>query len=441
MSGGSFNPAPNERDENLALVRQMGADWYDPIPTEQYACFEDPEFTLTDRGHRMLACRRSHTSRARKGGRTPYATKDGKMLKRPRLGALLGWDESATNKVWKELVEHGLVREDEKGRLWLCGRVSWQKKEDDEYLPADDPYIDSLWEKFCTDYFPSYLATQFQQLSKNERPRLHPDIEAWEAYEKQVVAGAVAAAREAVQQRRDEYLAKTYRVKVRRFERKPEEGAPKPVVQLSLLWEPELSVQNSEPKSVQGAKAGLYKVENGNVQTTLNKEIRLIKQSNLPESESAATEEQRAGGEPSSENGEEEGAGWARFSELTLAAGMEMTDAEEGSSRVRYLGFPIEERLAACRGIEERIACGQYDRANPSRKQYTPTVKNYLFDKRWKHDLRAPAGRTAPDTSVLDLLDQGFSEEDALRIVHESNGKRKKGPLVRHAGEGGDYAG
>lgn len=429
-------PTPNERDENLELIRQMGADWYDPIPTEQYACFEDPEFTLTDRGHRMLACLRSHTIRARKDGRTPYATRDRHILKRPRLGALLGWDESNTNKVWKELADHGLVREDEKGRLWLCGRVSWKKKTDDDPQSPEDPYIDSLWEKFCTDHFPGYLASQFQQLSKNERPHLHTDIEAWNAYEKQVQSQAMAAAREEVERRKDAYLAERYRVTVRRFERKAGEGKSESVVQLSLLREPELSVQNFGANSVQGLKAVCTTSENEVVQTTLNKEIRLIKPSNPSEPEVALTHESREGGTRFSKNGEEDAAGWTRISELALEAGMEMTDAEEDGVRGRYLSFPIEERFAACRGIEARIACGQYDRANPDRKRYTPTLKNYLFDKRWRHDLRPVAGRPAADTSVLDLLDKGFSEEEALRIVEERNGK----PKTYRAGEGGGYA-
>jgi hypothetical protein len=65
-------------------------------------------------------------------------------------------------------------------------------------MPSDlDP--DQEWQKFCTQFFPGYLAQQLQQLSTNDRSSLHTDVAALERFEKEVVAQAMAAAREEVQ--------------------------------------------------------------------------------------------------------------------------------------------------------------------------------------------------------------------------------------------------
>ncbi len=194
-------------DENLVLVRKMGAPWYDPIPTEQYTCFVDPVFTLTPRGHRMLALLRSYTIRGKgpQSGRTPYAHDGRRTLHLKDFAAELGLEPAAAYKVWRELEEAGLGRMDEKKRLWLTGKVSPRRQTKGEDEEALEPELteDQQWEKLCTDNFPAYLAEQFQCVSKTERHSVHTDVESWDKYEKRAAAEAMDAARKQVQTLRD----------------------------------------------------------------------------------------------------------------------------------------------------------------------------------------------------------------------------------------------
>jgi hypothetical protein len=269
MSGREVAAQPS-RDKNLELVRAMGAEWYDPIPTEQYTCFLDEEFTLTPRAHRMLACVRSHTIKGKKGGRTPYMHEGKRAMLLKDVSAELGLDASATLKVWGELEANGLVRRDEKGRLWLCGKV--KRKERTHGEDANEQETEGLdpeteWKKFCTDNLPQYLAKQFQQLTKNKRPQATKDFLTWKDYEKTVEAAAMYAAREGVQKARDKDLAGRYGIKVRRHEKKEPKPEKTPVVQLSLLWLPELSVQNFGEEIP-------YNVKNESVHNRSNKEFK-----------------------------------------------------------------------------------------------------------------------------------------------------------------------
>ncbi len=293
---GAPNAPKAKPDKNLELVRGMGADWYDPIPPDQHGCFLDPEFTLTPRGHRLLACLRSHTIRAKKGGRTPYAQEGRRTLYLKDLAAELDWDMAATLKVWAELEDHGLARRDDKQRLWLCGKVNPKRRKNGEIVEGvlDE---EQEWQKFCTDNFPTYLAKQFQQLSKTDRASAHTDVEAWEGYEKRAAAEAMAAAREQVQKLRDQHFAERYQIKMRRFERKMSPDAPprpEPIVELSLLRTPKLSVQDFSANSVQDENGTLYNVQNDGVQTTPNKEVRSFKQSDIYSSSSSSSEMREA---------------------------------------------------------------------------------------------------------------------------------------------------
>lgn len=132
---------------------------------------------------------------------------------------------------------------------------------------------------------------------------------------------------------------------------------------------------------------------------------------------------------------------WQAFFVEVQNLGMECTDAEYPQRRKQFLKLPLEKQMAATHGLHERIGIGQYD---PTRPQAIPSLRNYLFAELWTAAPRPPlAKKSLPDTSVLDLLDQGIPEEEALRIVEERNGKREKQPSTpdRAAAKGAGDAG
>ncbi|MFN3324298.1 MAG: hypothetical protein ACK5AZ_12435 [Bryobacteraceae bacterium] len=187
-------PKSDRHAENLALMHQIGAEHYDPIPPEQVtAPLADKEglhYSLFDR---YLACVRLHTICY--PYRSPFAVRrneHGNLVEMHLSDILeeLGLSSDMRIELWRQhnkAVRRGLVRTEGR-RIYLCGRV--QPVEDeadtktarsklDRYLPPDDP----------------------------RRPELERRLAELEEAEKQAIAEALRQAREPFRIARKEVIA------------------------------------------------------------------------------------------------------------------------------------------------------------------------------------------------------------------------------------------
>lgn len=284
-------------DKNLALILEMGGDQsegYDPIPPAQYLAFLNKDLRITPSAQEMLAWLRKWTIRARKGGRTPYAA-DGpnRPLRLKDAGEELKWQPPQVSKVWGALEDAGLVRKDEKDRLFLCGKVTPRRKLHAADLEDENEYEGMTeHEKFCCEMLPHYAWRQFRRLPPELRRRAA--VEYWEmdVFYRRVKAEAMAGARDAEEEAK-ENLLRAYGVSMRRHDRKAPKTAEaprNPVVKVQVIGKPELTVQNFSAASVQATNDELYTAENGPVQGSypyeaeIDREDRVSKYETEPES-------------------------------------------------------------------------------------------------------------------------------------------------------------
>lgn len=279
------------KDQHLALMHEMGADQYDPMPPDQYLAKLNEEQTLTPRGQQLLAWIQKGCIRlkpgAPRGGRSAYATVDGKRpLRFSDAAAHFGWDMPAVSRVFGEIQAKGYATKDDSGRIRLCGTVTLAKP------PEIDPTLAKPKAKIT---IPDYVRQQFDA---NPRGR-----EAETAYVRTmelintINAEAIAGSRAWG----EKFLAAVmayYDVKLRRHTdgEDPEKDASRKV-QVNIL---EMSVQDflagiikeaeqEEEKPVQTTEDTLYSAKTAPVQESYpysseNREYRVSKSD--PEAES-----------------------------------------------------------------------------------------------------------------------------------------------------------
>jgi hypothetical protein len=245
-----------------ALMREMGAEngYYDPIPPDQYMAFLEPGFSLSPSGQRLLACLRSHTIRAKSGGRTPWAAVGKRPMKLKDFAVELEWEKPRVSKAWAELEDFGLARKDEQGRLRLAGKVQPKSAVLRRQIEGEDNgENDGDFEKkvSCTDNFPDYLLLQFQQLNEKRRSQAVFGYDALQKWRKNAEAEAMQLVRSKLQQVEDQYW-QNFGIEARRVEKKTTAAAPRGIVTLDLLQQPELVVQNFLELAVQNAEEALY---------------------------------------------------------------------------------------------------------------------------------------------------------------------------------------
>jgi hypothetical protein len=405
---------PKKPDPNLVLMKAMGATWYNPTPEWQHAAFEDKDLSISPAAHHQLSFWRKVTIGARKvGKRTPYgydaSRPEGKRdVGIPEIAELTHTSVPNATRVWNELVAVGLTLKDEQGRCCLAGKRPETKegeKEGEDSAKLLNVNDDREWKKFCTDNFPTYLAEQLQRVSKAVRDVCLADLNGFDAFEKKAIAEATDAVRSKVKQARDEHLSERYRIKIRRFERKEKRAAAKatekPLVQLSLTWPPELSVQNSGDLSVQNDEEIPHKRISDVVQNRSNKESEFQREnsqrSSPPTPSHAAAQEGKREPPTPSINAEDNS---PKFDALLFAANeAHMTYAEGQVPKLRatYQALNPNERTAAIDGIRIRRETGEYDDAH-----FVPALRRYLTEQLWTAKLRPGARKKRVDTSFLD---------------------------------------
>lgn len=266
--------ATTTSDKNLALILEMGGDpteGYDPIPPAQYLCFLNKDIRITPSAQMLLAWMRKWTLRARKGGRSAFASDGPKRpLRLKDAGEELQWQPPQVSRVWAELEDAGLVKKDEKDHLYLCGTVTPRRKLNAADVDADeaDDYGDMTeHEKFCCEMLPHYVWRQFKRLDPGTRRRAAVDYWEAEIYLKQVKAASVKSTRDY----EEEYIERTlapYGITLRRHE-KPKAAAEvtdAPRVKVEIINERKLSVHNFSADPVQATNDELYTAENETVQ-------------------------------------------------------------------------------------------------------------------------------------------------------------------------------
>lgn len=145
---------------------------------------------------RVVACIWSHTIRNGPGtrGRFPFARRpDGLPLTRSDLKAELGIELSNLTSAIDLAIAKRRIREDEKGRFWLCGQVPKPSKrapkdgEEKENKPEGE-------EKaiISGDKFPKYLLLRLQQVSKKTRENFLQGYSRAEQLQKELRADADA---------------------------------------------------------------------------------------------------------------------------------------------------------------------------------------------------------------------------------------------------------
>lgn len=438
-----------ERQSHIELMREMGATEYDPLMPDQYLFRLDPAMKLSSVAQQLHAWLLWMTVHLHKpGGRTAFAAWADRPLGLKDAAHDLGHDLPAISKAWRELEEKRVARRDEKKRLYPCGKVNFKRlthRESAKKLNGEEKV-----KLFVQTTYAPYIAKRLEQLSESERNSFIARHARVEQAEDEAIAEVTAQVRASFAPVRKALLA-TIAVKPRELEKrrhKTERRVPELKVSLQLeLPKFEFVQTTSEQQnghSVQSEKPGLHKPENGSAQTPHPYRTEKSEKSeknpsptpSLPEggaakhpSEKPSFEEQETGNEQQ----------WQTFFVEAQSLGMECTDAEYPQRRKQFLKLPLEKRIAATGGLHERIAIGQYD---PGRPQAIPSLRNYLFAELWTAPKRPPLSKkSTPDTSVLDLLEQGVPEEEALRIIEERNGNKKTSKSDRAFAKGAGNAG
>jgi hypothetical protein len=254
MSAATRTPR-EETSKTLELMQEMGAESFDPIPPEQYLCFLDKDIRITPSAQEALAWMRKWTIRGRTGGRSSYASDGPKRpLRLKDMAAELDWKAPFASRIWAELEDAGLVRKDDKERLYLCGRVKPRRKLNAADADADDYEGMTEYERFCCERLPHYVWKQFKRLDPESRRNASVEYYEADAYIRRVRADAVGQVRDW----EEEYLARLfakYGITLRRHEEATTQDEPETPrrfkVALDVRPAEELTVQNFSADPVQ----------------------------------------------------------------------------------------------------------------------------------------------------------------------------------------------
>jgi DNA-binding transcriptional ArsR family regulator len=264
MSHQKTERAPANHKE---LMRAMGTppgDGFDPMPPRQIR-------SLMDRGERehirILAWIWKHTSGNPGKGRKryPYARDARGILGNQHIAGDLRMSPSAVSSALKRLIEQGRVRRDEEGRIYPCGDAP------DPELYADIPGGEEEAKTLSTENWHPRLKAYFQQVPQNLNSEVAADCEALMEFGRKLEADAIKIARDENERLVEAYLqARGYQGPEQPPRGRPRKAPEHPVVQLSLVEAPNLSVQiNGFHRSeafVQKPGDLPYTTENGGVQ-------------------------------------------------------------------------------------------------------------------------------------------------------------------------------
>ena len=216
---------------------------------------------------RVVSCLLQHTTRGGDGtrGRCPFGRNpDGTPMKREHVGQKLALRGAKLNAAVDLAIAKKRVREDEKGRLWVCGSVP-------------EPRVHFKGRRkgvgLCTKSSSFYLTQRLQQLAENEKTIFENRQSRLDAAEDQAIAEVTAQVREAFAPYRKQLLAtidlKPVTLKKRRHETPRKEPQLKVTLQLEF---PEFDfvqtvADSSKEDFVQSPDSTSYKPENEFVQT------------------------------------------------------------------------------------------------------------------------------------------------------------------------------
>lgn len=96
--------------------------------------------------------------------------------------------------------------------------------------------------------------------------------------------------------------------------------------------------------------------------------------------------------------------GWPELLEIAQEAEMAYGLSELANLLLIFRKLSMKERMAAIKGVRERIRCGEYD-------SHVPTLENYLRKKLWERPLRLRA-RASPDRKAA-------ARQEAIRRIQE----------------------
>jgi hypothetical protein len=247
----------NTVSAHLKLMHLMGAKSYDPIPPDQFLCFLDKDVRLTPTGHRAHAWLQSKTIHSPGGSRhrTPQARDTRGDLHLAEMAPDLGIDLPAASRAWDELEREGIGRRDEKGRLWMCGKVQKTEGRNKSEETKDE---------LCTYKLPERFRLYLQTLDEKQRAQGEQRYFLAARFGEQLEADAIKAARAAKQ----EVVAEVFREAG--FIDDEERGRPPKnrelVVKLALACTfADFCVHTSVPNSVQSENGQVYANGNGNV--------------------------------------------------------------------------------------------------------------------------------------------------------------------------------
>jgi hypothetical protein len=275
QNGNSVENAAERIDLNLELVKKMGSkNGYDPIPPSQYLYFlDDP-----DPVQRVVAYIRSKTIRL--GHRSPRAVhQDGSTVTiQDMADDCFSRDWANANRAWRQAEAQKLVAKGKAGELCLCGNVPSREIQRKPLENKEGAPVCTDWLKLCTDWSPpAYIREQLERLAEEERESFSAQYLRLLEWGEALEADAIAAARVERVARERLLLAKAG-IQLRNGGKKRDLKAKPLSVQLRLIAEPNFDGQpvQTEPvqtgtrfeeQSVPAAENGLYKAENGGVQT------------------------------------------------------------------------------------------------------------------------------------------------------------------------------
>ena len=216
---------------------------------------------------RVVGCLWQHTTRGGDGtrGRCPFGRNpDGTAMKRVHVGQKLSLKGAKLNAAVDLAIAKKRVREDEKGRLWVCGSV-----------PEPRVQVNGRTKGvgLCTKSTSIRLTQRLQQLAEKEKTIFENRRSRLDDAEDQAIAEATAQVREAFAPLHEQLLAtidlKPVTLKKRRHETPRKEPQLKVTLQLKFPEFDFVQTRDDSPDAhfVQTENPTLYRPKNESVQT------------------------------------------------------------------------------------------------------------------------------------------------------------------------------
>jgi hypothetical protein len=266
--------AEAERQSHIELMREMGATEYDPIAPDQYLFRLDPAMKLSPLAHQLHTWILWTSIHVRKpGGRTAFAAWGGRRLGLTDASHDLGHDLPAISKAFNhELLSKGLVRVDEKKRIYPCGKVEFQRPTH----RADGKNGDGEGKAklFVQTTFPLYISRRLEEISESERQSFLRNHERLELAENDALAEAAAQVREQFAPLHKALLSTIAVVPEELEKRRHKKPKREPELRVSLQLEfPKFEFVQTTSNGRDGdfahtTESGLYKPPNGSAHTT-----------------------------------------------------------------------------------------------------------------------------------------------------------------------------